>query len=455
MLFALGPPCPPASKIAAFMSSEAIVLDRVSKRYRIYSSPQDRLREVLGLKVPPERIKEVNAVDLISLKIGKGEFCGIIGRNGAGKSTLLKIIAGQITPSEGSHQVRGRKSLLQLGRGFNPELTGRENVLNSLRLTLMAPSVSQDIVAKVVEFSELGDFIDFPIKTYSSGMYSRLAFATAVSGDPDILIADEILAVGDINFSQKCLSKMRDFKDRGKTIILVTHDITSVKVFCDRAILIEKGRIVRDGDPQEVCEDFRNLMLYGVPIQDLESTNDDPTPMLSGVDGEKLDDRWETPRRETLVSIVGGGEIKGYRIRDADGRKNVRTVVGGSMVCFDFLIYLDDPHRFSSVGFTMHDDRGLIMIHLNSKFDELAVPGFDGRKLLGVRFKFQMPHLKAGQYSFSYAVHTKLDYHGPVLAFKHDFDFSIEVERGRNAKMDNQGGLVLIREFSVQEIGAE
>jgi ABC-type polysaccharide/polyol phosphate transport system ATPase subunit len=395
---------------------------------------------------------EVKALDSIDLTIKKGEFCGIIGRNGAGKSTLLKIIAGQLTPTAGMQQVFGRKALLQLGRGFDPELTGRENISNSLRLTFMDPSIPEDIVAEIVEFSELGEFINFPIKTYSSGMYSRLAFATAISVKPDILIADEILAVGDINFSQKCLSKMHEFKEDGKTVILVTHDLNAVRIFCDRAILLEKGKIARDGEPQKVCEEFRNIMLYG---QSLDQTKKGSShPSHASLEALPKDEQWQRPRKETFVSVSGGGEVKAYRIRSANAALHESTILVGSMTQFELLFSLDDPSRFSSAGFTMHDDRGQIVLHLNSGFDAFKFGRReDSGGLLGLCFRFQMPHLRSGQYSFSYSINTIGDGgETEILSFKHDFDFSIEITHGDNPRLARQSALVLTDNFSVYEI---
>jgi len=509
------------------MATPSIILDRVSKRYRVYSSPKDRLREVFGLKPNPERVMEVNALRSISLTINKGEFCGVIGRNGAGKSTLLKIIAGQTSASEGTLQVFGRKSLLQLGLGFDTELTGRENVYNSLRFLFMSSAVSEEKVDEIIEFSELGDFINFPIKTYSSGMYSRLAFATGIAIDPDILIADEVLAVGDINFSQKCLARMRVFKDRGKTVILVTHDLGAVRAFCDRAILIERGELARDGEAVDVCEDYRNLMLYGallppsavrrktsaiiadeqatekvelievetmsvavttgttepmqVPDEQLpplaregsrhdppqtaadakDMPNDQPVqseddqaakiiqlPVPEDVD---VTENWTTPRQETFLSVIDAGSFELVRIRKHDESRAAASVRGGSLVCFDLQFVLRKEFEFHSVGFTMHDELGQIVLHLNSEFVDFSIEKVSEKERLGVSFMFEMPRLRAGQYSFSYSANVT-SAGTAVLAFKHDFDFALEIFYDKSAILNRQYGALIIPQFAVQEI---
>jgi ABC-type polysaccharide/polyol phosphate transport system ATPase subunit len=444
-----------ANSTARPASAPAIILEGITKQYRTYSTPQDRLLGILGLRISPERTKDVRAVDAISLTLNKGEFCGIIGRNGAGKSTLLRIIAGQLTPTFGVRRVFGRIGLLQLGRGFDRELTGRENVCNALRLMLLDVSVPERLVEEIVDFAGIGDFINFPLKTYSSGMYSRLAFATAVSIAPDILIADEVLAVGDANFSQKCLRKMREFKQGGKTVILVTHDLNSVRVFCDRAVLIDGGHVVMDGDPQAVCERFRNLMLYGIALEGPRAKarpSADDAADASGMAADRPGlEMWDTPRAETFVAILGKGAIKGYRLRERGSDEIAKAVTGGALLCFDLLFYLDPNSTFSSAAFTMHDDRGQIVLHLNSEFGGLTIADPPPDNLFAVSFSFQMPYLRAGSYSFSYGVCIDQDGVGAV-AFKHDFDFSVEVAYAGSPKLDHQGGLVLIPEFSVREL---
>lgn len=476
-------------------SPVGVVLENVSKRYRIYSSPHDRLREVIGLRVAADRVMEVSALNGVSLRINKGEFCGVIGRNGAGKSTFLKVIAGQIAPTEGSVRVVGRRSLLQLGVGFDGELTGRENIHNSLRYTQMGAAISDQLVDEIVKFAEIGDFINFPIKTYSSGMYSRLAFATAVAVDPDILIADEVLAVGDINFLQKCLAKMRSFKESGKTVILVTHDLSTVRVFCDRALLFENGKIIRDGDPTEVCETYRNLMLYGVtaapiaavalhePSDGEESqcapepahaqsesagadsarpdgadpTNEAQPPSVKRLDADGASDsetavaEWLYPRKETLVSMIDAGKVLAVRMRYPHERRRRSAFEGGQRVCFDCVFQLREEFQFHSLGFTMHDSRGQIVLHLNSEFDEFKLRQLQSQQLFGVSFEFYLPLLTTGQYSLVYGVSIFRDKEG-VIAFKHDFDFSIEIGYPRNRRLENQGGLVLVDKFSVSEL---
>ena len=238
-------------------SSPAIRLDQVSKTYRHYDQPLDRLRELLsGRKLHVER----HSVSDVSFSVGRGEVVGIIGRNGAGKSTLLKMIAGRLEPTSGRVAVSGSiAAILELGTGFHPDLSGRENVrVGGLCLGLTKRRVEQEM-QNIIDFSELEDVIDMPFRTYSSGMQARLTFATAVTVDPDILIIDEALSVGDNKFQLKSFNRIRRFKEEGKTIIVVTHGMGSVTSFCDRAIVMDHGRVLADGDPQWVTSVYHHL----------------------------------------------------------------------------------------------------------------------------------------------------------------------------------------------------
>ena len=238
------------------MSEVAIKIDHVSKLFR--KQKQKTFKELLpalfGGKSTSETFWALSDVDL---EIKHGEVFGIIGPNGSGKSTLLKLIAGVTKPTKGSISVQGRIApLIELGAGFHPELTGRENVfLNGVILGMKRAGVDKKF-KEIVDFAELWDFIDQPIKHYSSGMYLRLAFAVAVHTDPEILLVDEILAVGDASFQAKCLAKMHDYREQGRTIIIVTHALETVKSFCQRAAYLKQGRVEQLGDATKVVEAY-------------------------------------------------------------------------------------------------------------------------------------------------------------------------------------------------------
>lgn len=254
------------------MSSDDLVIDvrDVSKRYEIYAKPADRLKQMVvsGLRhVMPGRearfFQEFWALHGVSFNVKRGECVAIIGRNGSGKSTLLQIIAGTVSPTGGSVGVQGRiAALLELGSGFNPEFTGLENVyLNASLLGLSREDVDQRL-DDILAFADIGDFVHQPVKTYSSGMTVRLAFAVQAQIDPDVLIVDEALAVGDARFQAKCFGRLKALRERGTSILLVTHSTEQVVTHCDRAILIDKGHKVDDGEPRPVVNRYLDL-LYG------------------------------------------------------------------------------------------------------------------------------------------------------------------------------------------------
>lgn len=244
------------------MNHAVIDLKSINKMYKLYNKPVDRLKEAIGIK--KKYYKEYYALKNISLEIFKGETIGIIGTNGSGKSTLLKIITGILSPTSGEVEVSGKISaLLELGAGFNPEYTGIENIY--LNGTMMGYSKKEieGKVEKIIEFADIGEFIYQPVKTYSSGMFVRLAFAVAINVDPDILIVDEALSVGDAAFSLKCMDKMREFIETNKTVIFVTHDMQTIKNFCSRAIWIDKGSMIMDGEVSLVVDKYTQFLFEG------------------------------------------------------------------------------------------------------------------------------------------------------------------------------------------------
>jgi lipopolysaccharide transport system ATP-binding protein len=260
------------------MSSDdiAIRVSNLSKRYEIYVNPRDRLKQFVlprlqrqAKQQPKQYFREFWALKDVSFEIKKGQAVGIIGRNGSGKSTLLQMICGTLNPTSGSVQTNGRiAALLELGSGFNPEFTGRENVyMNASVLGLSNEQINarfNDIVA----FADVGDFIEQPVKTYSSGMYVRLAFAVIVHVDADILIVDEALSVGDAFFTQKCMMRIKKLMDSGVTLLFVSHDSNSVKSLCTGALLLEHGKVTCEGDTSKVVETY-----YGKFVQKQQQIN--------------------------------------------------------------------------------------------------------------------------------------------------------------------------------------
>lgn len=320
------------------MSSEGLALDVVglSKTYRVYPSPRARLWQLISSgfsrlvgRSGPRYYREFHALGDVSFKVGRGETVGIIGRNGSGKSTLLQLICGTLEPSSGRVVQGGRiAALLELGSGFNPEFTGRENVyLNAALMGLSREQVSDRFDA-ISQFAALGDFLDQPIKTYSSGMVVRLAFATAIHVDPDILVVDEALAVGDTAFQQKCLQRIRSMQDAGVSILLVTHSSNTLIEYCDRGIYLKQGRLVMDGQCRDVVKAYSNDLLEEEGAIGIDQpVAADATEETATIGSESVD----APVASTDFEEVGRLFIRSVRLVDASGR-NVSVVRSGDAV---------------------------------------------------------------------------------------------------------------------------
>lgn len=243
------------------MNKEVITVQNLTKMYKLYDNPMDRVKEALSAR-GRKRYKEHYALRDINFTVRQGETVGIIGTNGSGKSTILKIITGVLSPTEGSVRVDGRISaLLELGAGFNPDYSGIENIyLNGTMLGFSRDEMTEKL-DEIIEFADIGDFINQPVKTYSSGMFVRLAFAVAINIDPEVLIVDEALSVGDVFFQAKCFRKFEEFKANNKTILFVSHDLGSINKYCDRAILLNKGHVVEEGTPKEIIDIYKKILV--------------------------------------------------------------------------------------------------------------------------------------------------------------------------------------------------
>lgn len=242
-------------------SEKAISVSHIEKIYKLYDRRSDRLREAL-LPIGKKRHKDHYALKDVSFDVGTGECVGIIGTNGSGKSTILKIITGVLTPTAGTVEINGRISaLLELGAGFNPEYNGIENIyLNGMMIGFSREEIDKKLDA-ILEFADIGDYVYQPVKTYSSGMFVRLAFALSINIDPEILIVDEALSVGDVFFQAKCYHKFEEFKEQGKTILFVSHDMSSISKYCDRVVLLDKGIKLAEGSSKKVIDIYKQVLV--------------------------------------------------------------------------------------------------------------------------------------------------------------------------------------------------
>lgn len=263
----------------------AIKVDHINKVYRLYNRGSDRLRESLGL-TRKRLSKDHRALNDVSFDVYKGETVGIIGTNGSGKSTILKIITGVLHPTDGELIVDGRISaLLELGAGFNQEYNGIENIyLNGTMMGFSEKEIDEKLPA-ILEFADIGDYVYQPVKTYSSGMFVRLAFAVAINIDPEILIVDEALSVGDVFFQSKCFHKFEEFKKMGKTILFVSHDLSAISKYCDRVVLLDKGIKLGEGTPKEMIDVYKRVLVGQYDPNNTEKDSGD----MDGLNPEKLE----------------------------------------------------------------------------------------------------------------------------------------------------------------------
>ena len=325
------------------------------------------------------------ALSDISFDIPKGQAVGVIGRNGAGKSTLLQILTGSLKPTEGNVVVNGRVSaLLELGAGFNPEFTGRENIFLAGAVLSMTEKEISARYKDIIDFADIGEFIDNPVKSYSSGMMVRLAFSLQVHVDPDILIVDEALSVGDIFFQQKCIAKIREILARGATLLFVSHGLNSVKSLCSRAIHLQKGLLVADGPAGEVCDAYQNsttsssLADWRLAVEASKMAGDE-TGAMEAVDSlERAGDQADPGFPMRLSQRSGSGDIQftGLLVIDGAGRQVVSIEHGGKVRLRAYLHARDDIPEGAAIGVLLRDANGVDLIAFNSDFYGRRLPAF-------------------------------------------------------------------------------
>ena len=367
------------------MNDYAIRVENISKVYKLYSRNIDRLKDSLNLG--KGKYKEHYALNNLSFDIKKGECVGIIGTNGAGKSTILKIITGVLSPTQGKVEIDGRISaLLELGAGFNMEYTGVENIyLNGTMMGFSREEVDSRMQS-ILEFADIGEYVNQPVKTYSSGMFVRLAFALSIAVDPEILIVDEALSVGDVFFQSKCYKKFEEFKEAGKTIIFVSHDLSSIQKYCDRAILLDKGSKIGEGKPSEIIDMYKRAMVGMLEDEaEEEKEQDKAQPIPLNPDVQEYGDR--------LI------EITGFSIIDNTGKATTTLIKGDAFtiqVKITSHIETSDP----IVAFTIKDPKGTDITGTNTMFEGINVGNMSVGDERTISFK-QNLDIQGGQYILS------------------------------------------------------
>lgn len=390
----------------------AIEVNDVTRIYQKYSA-RHRFKTFKSAIVKGDFFKSlrpdelVTALDSVNFKVEKGKTFGVIGENGSGKSTLLKVITGITKPTSGSVVVNGKVSaLIELGAGFHPEITGRENVfINGIMLGLSKKEINAKF-DEIVKFAELEEFIDAPVKTYSSGMHMRLGFSIAINVNPEILLIDEVLAVGDASFVPKCLDRIDDFRRRKKTILFVSHDLATVEKICDRVVWLKEGKIKTMGEPKRVVDAY---------LQDVTDKQEEDFEKRKQVVEEKID--WEEERRENRWG-KREIEIKKVRVKSLDGKeKNVFSPNEGMIVEMDIVSYSRNKDFVFGIG--IFNSQGICCYGTNTNLEQFEPISIEGEGKVTCRI--DKLSLVNGTYYLDVASHKKdgypYDYHRNLYSF--------------------------------------
>ena len=352
------------------MSEYAISVEHISKVYKLYRGKADRLKDALHL-TRQKNYDEFYALSDVNFTVKKGETVGLIGTNGAGKSTLLKLLTGVLTPSEGQIEVNGKVSaLLELGAGFNGEYTGLENIYFNGTLMGYTKEQMEKKVPEILEFAGIGDYVYQPVKTYSSGMFARLAFALAINVEPDILVVDEALSVGDIYFQSRCFKKMDDIKKNGTTILLVTHDMSSVIKYCDKVVLLNHGKVVKEGNPKQMVDIYKKIL-----VNQYDENED--------ADGAEKKDALTVNKGSWMSqlslndknTIYGNGKAKiiDFGFFDENGRIT-GMVLKKSIFSFKVKVEFYEDIEYPILTYTVKNARGAEITGTNTMFEKVDFP---------------------------------------------------------------------------------
>lgn len=383
------------------MSEVALQVSHVSKMYKLYDKPMDRLKESLGLS-KKKKYKEHYALNDVNFLVNKGDCVGIIGTNGSGKSTILKIITGVLSPTTGDVAVNGRISaLLELGAGFNMEYSGLENVyLNGTMIGFSREEIDAKL-DEILKFADIGDFIYQPVKTYSSGMFVRLAFAVAINIEPEILVVDEALSVGDVFFQAKCYRKFEEFKAEGKTILFVSHDLGSVSKYCDRVILLNKGNKMAEGNPKEIVDMYKRVLVHQ-EVSEMPEKDTNPISDNNKDTDNHIRNSWSRSFPENRNYLEYGecqAKIIDYNIYDNNGN-STNAIEKGTSFTIAVKIKCNQDIEDPIVAFSIKDIRGTEICGTNTMFEknDLGRQGTGAVKV--VTFKQRMD-LQGGEYLLS------------------------------------------------------
>lgn len=379
----------------------AIAVENVNKIYKLYDRPKDRMFEALGL-TKKKKYHEKYALSDVSFHVKKGECVGIIGTNGSGKSTILKIITGVLNQTSGNVTVNGRISaLLELGAGFNMEYTGLENIYLNGTMNGFSEAEIDARMQDILDFADIGDYVNQPCKTYSSGMFVRLAFSVGINIDPEILIVDEALSVGDVFFQAKCFHKFEEFKEMGKTIIFVSHDLSSIAKYCDRVILLDQGVKLGEGGPKEMIDDFKRVLVGQYQAPEEKSIN---KSLLEDEELQQAVRKKESKQEETKTLEYGTkqAEIEEIYLTDDNGTKS-NAIIKGMNFGIHMRVRFYDDIPAPIFAFTVKNAKGTEITGTNTMFEKAFLEPVKAGAVKEITFKQKMS-LQGGEYLLSFGV---------------------------------------------------
>lgn len=374
-----------------------IEIKNISKIYNLYNKPSDRLKEALfSCK---SRHTEFAALNDVSFNVNKGEILGIIGKNGSGKSTILKIITSVLTPTSGECIVKGKiAALLELGAGFNMEYTGIENIYLNGQMIGFSKDEMDKKLQDIIDFADIGEHIYQPVKTYSSGMFARLAFSVAISVDPDILIVDEALSVGDVFFQNKCYRRFEEFRERGKTILFVTHDMGSVIRYCNRCVLLNAGKKVAEGKPQEMVDLYKRIMV-GQWNENEESSEEASSIQSSNVKNDQLWKDQISTNPDIEVYGDGRADIIDFGIFSDTGDIG-NNVYKGDYYSIKMRVRINEDNLNPIFAFKLRDIKGTELTGTNTMLEDIDTSQCKKGDIVTITFR-QKQYLQPGQYLVS------------------------------------------------------
>lgn len=403
------------------MDEENVVLkiQGLTKKYKMFNRKRDRIIETVFPSI--KRHGEFEALKDFDLVLKKGEVLGVLGKNGAGKSTLLKMVTGVVTPTSGKIETKGKiSSLLELGAAFNMELTGYENIYQHGQVYGLTNQQIREKEKEIIEFADIGDHLSQPVKTYSSGMFARLAFACAINVNPDILIVDEVLSVGDMAFQLKCFKKFEQFKEQGKTIIFVTHSIADVLRNCTRTIIIDSGKKIFDGGVKEGVEKYKKIIV-GID-ENSENKTESNKPTGNNEEINSTSEIWKTHFNENPKLIEygnGSAEVIDYGIFDTDGNY-LSVIENDKEVVLKSKIRFNEDVKDPIFTMTMKDFKGLEICGTNSLIEKQMTGEYKKGDIAIVEFK-QTINAAPGKYTLSFSC-TYINLNGELEVLNRKYD---------------------------------